>query len=183
MNEEEIKKEKLAENKLIILYLLNNANCTLTNLQILRLLYDFEGFNYYYFQHLLSDLVEKKYIFNYKQGEEWLYEITAEGREVLELTGNILPGIVKHKLDIITKEQLQTVQNEVAITAEYIPENDNEYITSCKISEAHKVLFEINVYCASQEQAKKIADNWKNNANEIYPNVIKMLTKTKEETN
>lgn len=176
MNEEEIKKEKLAENKLIILYLLNNANCTLTNLQILRLLYDFEGFNYYYFQHLLSDLVEKKYIFNYKQGEEWLYEITAEGREVLELTGNILPGIVKHKLDIITKEQLQTVQNEVAITAEYIPENDNEYITSCKISEAHKVLFEINVYCASQDQAKKIADNWKNNANEIYPNVIKMLT-------
>ena len=78
---------------------------------------------------------------------------------------------------------MQTVQNEVAITAEYIPENDNEYITSCKISEAHKVLFEINVYCASQEQAKKIADNWKNNANEIYPNVIKMLTKTKEETN
>ena len=183
MNEEEIKKEKLAENKLIILYLLNNANCTLTNLQILRLLYDFEGFNYYYFQHLLSDLVEKKYIFNYKQGDEWLYEITTEGRQVLELTGNILPGIVKHKLDIITKEQLQTVQNEVAITAEYIPENDNEYITSCKISEAHKVLFEINVYCASQEQAKKIADNWKSNANEIYPNVIKMLTKSKEETN
>ena len=96
MNDDEIKKEKLAENKLIILYLLNNANCTLTNLQILRLLYDFEGFNYYYFQHLLSDLVEKKYIFNYKQGEEWLYEITPEGREVLELTGNILPGIVKH---------------------------------------------------------------------------------------
>lgn len=182
MNEEELKKEKLAENKLIILYLLNNANCTLTNLQILRLLYDFEGFNYYYFQHLLSDLVEKNYVFNYKQGEEWLYEITPGGRSVLELTGNILPGIVKHKLDIITKEQLQTVQNEVAITAEYIPENDNEYITSCKISEAHKVLFEINVYCASQEQAKKIADNWKNNANEIYPNVIKMLTKTKEET-
>lgn len=183
MNEEELKKEKLAENKLIILYLLNNANCTLTNLQILRLLYDFDGFNYYYFQHLLSDLVEKKYVFNYKQGEEWLYEITAEGRQVLELTGNILPGIVKHKLDIITKEQLQNVQNEVAITAEYIPENDNEYITSCKISEAHKVLFEINVYCASQEQAKKIADNWKTNANEIYPNVIKMLTKQKEETN
>lgn len=177
MDSDEQKKEKLAENKLIILYLLDNANCTLTNLQILRLLYDFEGFNYYYFQHLLSDLVEKKYIFNYKQDEEWLYEITPEGRELLELTGNILPGIVKHKLDIITKEQLQNVQNEVAITAEYIPATSTDYITSCKISESHKVLFEINVYCASQEQAKKIAENWKSNANEIYPNVIKMLTK------
>ena len=176
-NNEERKKEKLAENKLIILYLLNKANCTLTNLQILRLLYDFEDFNYYYFQHLLSELVSQTYVANYQQGEEWLYEITAQGREILELTENILPGIIKHKLNLITKELLQVVQNEVAVTAEYIPENDNEYITRCKITESHKTLFELNIYCASQEQARKIAENWKNHANEYYPEMIKMLTK------
>lgn len=176
-NEEERKKEKLAENKLIILYLLNKANCTLTNLQILRLLYDFEDFNYYYFQHLLSDLVSQSYVANYKQGEEWLYEISNQGKEVLALTENILPGIIKHKLDMITKDLLQVVQNEVAVTAEYIPENDNEYITRCKITEAHKTLFELNVYCASQDQARKIADNWKKHASEYYPEMIKMLTK------
>ena len=176
-NTEEKKKEKLAENKLIIMYLLNKANCTLTNLQILRLLYDFEDFNYYYFQHLLSDLVSQEYIANYKQGDEWLYEITTQGKEILALTENILPGIVKHKLNVITKDLLQVVQNEVAITAEYIPENDNEYITSCKITESHKVLFELNIYCASQEQARKIAENWKKSANDYYPEIIKMLTK------
>ncbi|MBO5143732.1 MAG: DUF4364 family protein [Clostridia bacterium] len=176
-NTEEKKKEKVAENKLIILYLLNKANCTLTNLQILRLLYDFEDFNYYYFQHLLSDLVSQQYVANYQQGEEWLYEITTQGREVLALTENILPGIVKHKLNVITKDLLRTVQNEVAVTAEYIPENDNEYITSCKITESHKVLFELNIYCASKEQAKKIADNWKKSANDYYPEIIEMLTK------
>lgn len=174
---DEKSKEKLAENKLIILYLLNKANCTLTNLQILRLLYDFEDFNYYYFQHLLSDLVSQEYVANYKQEEEWLYEITTQGREILELTENILPGIIKHKLNMITKDLLQVVQNEVAVTAEYIPESDNEYITSCKITEAHKTLFEVNVYCASQEQARKIAENWKKSANKYYPEIIKMLTK------
>ena len=71
------------------------------DMQILKLLYDFEGFNYYYFQHILSDLVEKKYILSYKQEEEWLYQITPTGSEVLELTENMLPGIIKHKLDII----------------------------------------------------------------------------------
>ena len=96
-----------AENKLIILYLLNKANCKLTNLQIQRLLYDFDGFNYYYFQHILSDLVEKKYIVNYKQEDEWLYEITAEGKEILSLTENMLPGIIKYKLDSITNELLR----------------------------------------------------------------------------
>ena len=169
--------ESLAENKLIILYLLNNADCTLTNLQILRLLYDFERFNYYYFQHLLSDLVEKGYVMNYKQEEEWLYEITPLGKEILSLTENMLPGIIKHKLDMITKELLQTVQNEVSVTAEYIPENDNEYMTKCKISEAHKTLFELNIYCASQEQAKIIYENWKKHANKFYPDIINMLTK------
>lgn len=175
-NTEEKNKEKLAENKLIILYLLNKANCTLTNLQLLRLLYDFEEFNYYYFQHLLSDLVSQEYVANYKQGEEWLYEITTQGKEVLELTENILPGIIKHKLNLITKNLLQVVQNEVAVTAEFIPENDNEYITSCKITESHKVLFELNIYCASQDQARKIAENWKKSANSYYPEIIKMLT-------
>ena len=166
-----------AENKLIILYLLNKANCKLTNLQIQRLLYDFEGFNYYYFQHILSDLVEKKYIVNYKQEDEWLYEITAEGKEILSLTENMLPGIIKYKLDSITKELLQQVQNEVSITAEYIPENDNEYITRCKISENHNTLFELSIYCASGDQAKIIADNWKKHASEYYPEIIEMLSK------
>lgn len=174
---EEKNKEKLAENKLAILYLLDKANCSLTNLQLLRLLYDFDEFNYYYFQHLLSDLVNQKYVANYKQGEEWIYEITNEGREILELTSNILPGIMKHKLDLIKNELLASVKNEVAITAEYIPEGDNEYITKCKITESHKVLFELNIYCTSQEQAKIIAENWKKSASKYYPEIISMLTK------
>ncbi len=48
-NKESKDMEKLAENKLLILYLLDKANCTLSNLQIQRLLYDIDGFNYYYF--------------------------------------------------------------------------------------------------------------------------------------
>lgn len=176
-NTEEKNKEKLAEQKLIILYLLDKANCTLTNLQLIRLLYDFEEFNYYYFQHLLSDLVSHNYIANYQQGEEWIYEITDEGKELLSLTENILPGIIKHKLDIVIKDLLQTVQNEVAVTAEYIPETNNEYTTRCKITESHKILFELNINCASQDQARVIAENWKKHAGEYYPEIIKMLTK------
>ena len=68
--------EILAENKLILLYLMHTVKCKLSNYQILKLLYDFEDFNYYYFQHILSDLVEKNYILSYKQNEEWMYEIT-----------------------------------------------------------------------------------------------------------
>ncbi len=173
-NTEENQKN-LAENKLIILYLLKNADCVLSNLQILKLLYDFEGFNYYYFQHILSDLVEKKYIFSYKQEEEWLYQITPEGKEVLELTENMLPGIIKYKLDLIIRDLLESVKSELTVSAEYIPENNNTFITKCKITESHKTLFEVNILCATQAQAKKIAENWKNNSNKYYNEIIHIL--------
>ena len=173
-------KEKLAENKLIILYIMQNVNCPLSNTQILKLLYDFEGFNYYYFQHLLSDLVEQKYIINYQQEEEWLYEITPEGVNILELTQNILPGIIKYKLDVVIKNLLKNVKNEVAVTAEYIPENGDAYITKCKIMESHKKLFELNIYCTSHDQAKQIAENWQTNAIHLYPQFIELLTKKGE---
>lgn len=173
-NTEENQKN-LAENKLIILYLLHNADCILSNLQILKLLYDFEGFNYYYFQHILSDLVEKKYIITYKQEEEWLYKITPEGSEVLALTENMLPGIIKHKLDIIIRDLLNDVKNELTISAEYIPESNDTYMTKCKISEDHRTLFEVNILCTSQAQAKKIAENWKNNSGKYYNEIIQIL--------
>ena len=95
-----------------------------------------------------------------------------QGKEVLDLTSNILPGIVKHKLDVIVKEQLTKVQNEVAVTAEYVPINDNEYMTKCKITESHKILFELDLYCGTKEQAKLVADNWKIHANDYYPKII-----------
>jgi predicted transcriptional regulator len=169
-------KETLAENKLMILYLLNKANCTLSNLQIQRLLYDVDEFNYYYLQHIIAELVSQNYIANYKQEDEWLYDITREGKEVLELTSDVLPGIKKLKLDTIIEKELSKVKNEVSVIAQYVPENDNEYVTKCKITESHKNLFELNIYCTSASQAKQISENWKKHANEYYPKIIEMLT-------
>ena len=170
-------KEKLAMNKLIILYVMKKVDYPLSNAQILRLLYDIEGFNYYYFQHILSDLIEQKYVINYQQEDEWLYEITAEGINVFELTENMLPGITKYKIDAIINSIIKEVKNDTAVTAEYIPEGNKAYITKCKITEAHRTLFEINVFCSTQDQAKLIAENWKKNANTIYPSFIELLTK------
>ncbi len=172
-------KEKLAENKVIILYVMQKVNCALSNSQILKLLYDFDGFNYYYFQHILSDLVEQKYIMNYKQEEEWLYQITPEGVNILELTNNIIPGIVKYRLDNTIKSLIKDIKNEVTVSAEYIPEGNNFYTTKCRIIEAHRTLFELNIFCSSHEEAKNISENWKNNAGELYPQIMSLVANQK----
>ena len=45
-----------------------------------------------------------------------------------------------------------------------------------EVIENHKTLFELNIYCISQEQAKIVAENWKTNAVNLYPKFIELLT-------
>ena len=54
--------ETLAENKVLILYILNKVNKPLTNDALLQLVLSITDMNYFYFQQFLLDLLENKYI-------------------------------------------------------------------------------------------------------------------------
>ena len=75
------------------------------------------------------------------------------------------------------KETLGEFQNEVSVTSDFIPHNEHEYSVKCKIVENNQTLFELQIYAGSREQAKAISDNWNNNADEIYPKILEILTK------
>ena len=72
-----------------------------------------------------------------------------------------------------------SIADEEAVTAEYIPESETEYTVKCKIIENNKSIFEIKTFAGSNEQAKKIAKNWKENANNIYPKILNLLNDNK----
>ena len=54
--------ETLAENKALILYLLNKVNKPLENTAFYKLVLSFQNMNYFYFQQFLLDLLDNKYI-------------------------------------------------------------------------------------------------------------------------
>ena len=166
--------ETLAENKVLILYILNKVNKPLSNNALLKLVISITDMNYFYFQQFLLDLIENKYIITYKK-EETLYEITDSGKEALELTQDIIPGILKFRIDSNFKENLDVIKDEFSITADFIPQSEKEYSVKCKLVENNKTLFEIQVFAGSHEQAKLITENWKNNASDIYPKLLEIL--------
>ena len=61
------------------------------------------------------------------------------------------------------------------LITEYIPKSENNYTVKCKIVEKNETIFEISTFAGSRDRAKQISDNWKNNANEIYPKIINLL--------
>ena len=65
----------------------------------------------------------------------------------------------------------------MSITSEYIPQNENEYNVKCKIVENNQTLFEVQLFAGSRKQAKAISDKWNNNAEDLYPKILEILTK------
>ena len=167
--------ELLAQNKLLILYILNKVNKPLNSEELLKLVLSITDMNYFYFQQFLLDLQENKYIINYNSDNMSLYKITEEGIKTLELTGNIIPGILKLRVDSQFKDSLSEIKEEQSITAEFIPESENEYYVKCKLNENNKTLLDITLYAGSRNQANNIVNNWKKNANIIYPQIFNML--------
>lgn len=165
----------LAENKILILYILNKVDGPITNDGLLRLILAVVDMNYFYFQQFLLDLMEKNYIISFEKDGKTVYQISDIGKETLELTTDMIPGIMRLKADISFSGELKETAQEESVTAEYTPKNENEYTVTCRINENNTCIFEISVFAGSRDEAKRIVDNWKENAYRIYPEILNSL--------
>ena len=144
----------LAENKVLILYLLNKLSDGIKSDNLYKIVSSANNINYFYFQELLTDLIATNLVGSFT---------------------SLLPGILKLKADNIFKEEISDIAEESSIVTEYIPKNENNYTVKCKIVEKNETLFELSTFAGSRDRAKQISDNWKNNANIIYPKIINLL--------
>ena len=168
--------ETLAENKVLILYVLEKANKALTNDVLYKIVLESVNMNYSYFQQFTLDLINVGYIYTFQKEDQTLYTITDSGKRTLDLTLDLLPGIIKLQADTKLKPILDSSEEEKSIVAEYTPLSENHYTIVCKVVDNNETVFEIKTFAGSREQAKEIVDNWQNNANEIYPEILGILT-------
>ena len=174
--------EALAENKVLILYILNKVNKPINNDSLYKLVLSALDINYFYFQQFLLDLIQNKYIVNFHKETRSVYEITESGKNTLALTMDLLPGIIKLKADMNLKKELESTEEEYSVVDEYTPRSENNYIVFCKIIENSETIFEVKTFAGSRENAKEIVQNWKNNAESIYPEILRILTTKKDNT-
>ena len=173
--------KSLAQDKVLILYVLSNVKTDVTESDIFKIISPVNNINYFYFKQILADLVDSKLVQTYTKDEDAdekqvLYKLTFDGQISLNLTIDVLPGLLKLKIDNVLKNELNNIISEDSIVTEYIPENENSYTVKCKIVENNKTIFEVRTFAGSNEHAKFIADNWKENASVIYPKILELIT-------
>ena len=165
----------LAENKVLILYLLNLINDDIRQDDLFKIISSINNINYFYFKQILTDLIDSKLVGSYTKEEEPVIRITSEGKNAYILTKDVLPGILKLKADHIFKKEFSNIEEESSVIAEFIPKNENNYTVKCKIVENNETIFEVRTFAGTRERAKRLVDNWNNNANKIYPKILNLL--------
>ena len=76
--------------------------------------------NYFYFQELIADLMSANLICSFEQDEESFIKITTEGKNALELTKSLLPGLLKLKADTIFKEENSNIVEESSVVTQFL---------------------------------------------------------------
>ena len=166
----------VTEDKLVILYIINKLNKSITNLQMVDLILDTTGIDYFSLQQLLLNLEEQKLIISNTQDGSRYYKITDSGKESLEFLQNLIPSFMLKRINSKIQSIQKKIQQKTVVFADYTPENENTFIVNCKIAENDLPLLELTINVPDKELAIFICNKWYENPSKIYGDIITMLS-------
>jgi predicted transcriptional regulator len=167
----------LAENKLILLYILSKINLPISNQQFTTYILENKFINYFSLQEYINEILDNKLIENIIFENKNCYVITDKGLEVLTFFTKHIPDIIKQQIDSSLSSIKSLIKNELSITSDYITESENTFQVQCKIKENNFSLIDLSISVGTKKDSINICSNWKKHTQEIYNEIISALTK------
>lgn len=177
---------KNAENKLLLLYLINRMEFPMSRAQVTDFVSGADFMDYYTLQQTLAIMVESGHLDateeNALDKNTTRYVVTGEGQTTLEYFEKHIPWSRRQTIDRYITENRGKIKKDYENTATYFPNVENdEFIVKCGVYEDRRALLELFVSVDTREQAKLIQSNWRANASVLYQRIIEALTVTESE--
>ncbi len=167
--------EELAENKLILLFLLSEIKSPLTKNQITQIVMENSLMNYFSMQHFLSQLVDKGLVKHYQDMGKHLYLIQDQGLDVLKLFSARIPAKLKEDLLEYFSEKGLLFKKEPNAQSSYVMEDQDTYTVCLRLAKKRSTVLDARIKASSEEDARKICQNWNANAETLYEDIVKIL--------
>ena len=179
MNSIESSRE-LAENKLILLYMINNLEAPVPNLLLTKIILENKLMNYIFLQQYLDELCDGKFLEKVDSDDKLSYRISPTGKQSLDYFSSLIAAGTKSRIDETLSYNKKRIRYENSIVANFVAVNENEYITSLKISEGSFTYIDLKLTVGSRNDAQRICDNWKQNSEKLYKKVLSVITETED---
>ena len=175
----------LAENKLILLYLVEKINLPLSNSEICHFASEKKLMDYFSVQNYLNELVASNFLEMSQENNSTRYTITSEGEDTLKFFTKHISNYAKTVINTYVCENYKRIRDEYSVTANYFQEMNNEYTVKCGVydNDGTTALMEISVNVATKDQARAICRNWRKNVTGLYGSIMKSLADSSPEKN
>lgn len=161
--------------KLIVLYMLEKVDFPLTNGQISEFVLDKGYTSYFTLQQAISEMVESGFIRVESTHNRTMYHLTEEGLDTIQYFKSNISSAIRRDIDAFISEKAYELKNEVAVKADFYPNNANEYSVRCQIFEGTAALIDLTVSVPTKDEAETVANNWNRRHQEIYAQIMANL--------
>ena len=171
-------REQIAENRIIILYILNELALPITNLQLTDILASRTFMDYFSQQEIFSELLEFSLIKELTdETERKFYVITNEGKSALAALPELIPPPIKQNFDSNKKLIKEMIKRDWEINAtQHIDENDNHFVRLF-VRDGDTFLVDMKILAGSKKLASEMCVNWRKNTEKVYSELINNLLK------
>lgn len=164
------------DNKIIVLYILNNSSKPLSIDQIIKLCEEFDDITYFDIYSYIQELKKNKFIDETLENSTMTYFATELGKNTLKELVELIPGVNIHNIKKSFNKNMIEVKRDFSVDTSIHPLKDDKFKVSCYIKEGNDELINISVYATSKDQAKNISRNWNEKFETIYSTLLDFLT-------
>ena len=153
------------ELKCLILYVAARVSepLSLTELQGLTMIDD--GIDYFSFAQCLNELVQTEHL---TVDDEERYLITAKGVKNSLITADSLPQSVRNKARMVVEDFNRELLRKAQVAARVERRDNDTFTVVLHLSDDVDDLMDLRLLVASEEQAKALAERFRENPEEIF---------------
>jgi len=87
-----------------------------------------------------------------------------------------VPGVNWLNIKKMVKGQMNDYNKQYEVGTKFIMLGGDELKVSCYIKDNSDELINLTIYAGNTENAKKISEHWKKNADDIYKQIIELMS-------
>ena len=172
----------VAENKLLILYILKKHDIPVGSIDFTNYILNERLMSFMTFQQRVHELIVTDHVNSDTQDGKTYYEITEAGNALLTEMADMLPQTDRNRVDRTLRALRRRTLDERAITAQYIPEDENSGVVRIGLNEGDFSVLSLEIATASKDEASIICRNWKAYAGDIYAGITELLLERRDES-
>lgn len=165
---------ELAENKLLLLYILDKLPQPTSNSHITQVVLENELINYFSLQQYISELVDNGFILDFKEDNTHKLMLTESGQSTLEF---FIGRIPQDKIQIIDTYILNNnpIESDNFEFIYNISDDKKNNTLTLEMKKSEYIIGSFTISINKDEDLKPICDNWEKNGLQVYNEILNII--------